>query len=89
MRVTPVVRSNPFYRKDEFMKKFDRILALILSLSMTAGCAVQSVGASAGEDPPPITSKDMPDPSSFSYDDVEVRRIRHVLACYRRRILTG
>jgi len=54
------------------MKKFNRILALLLSFSMTAGAAVQSVGASAGEDPPPITDQTFPDPDSFSYDDVEV-----------------
>ena len=34
------------------MKKFNRITALILSMSMTAGMTLQSVSASAGEDPP-------------------------------------
>ena len=48
------------------MKKFNRITALILSMSMTAGMTLQSVSASAGEDPPPITDMTFPDPDSFS-----------------------
>lgn len=39
---------------------------------MAFGFAAQPVGASAGEDPPPITDQTFPDPDSFSYDDVEV-----------------
>ena len=39
---------------------------------MVFGFAAQPVGASAGEDPPPITDQTFPDPDSFSYDDVEV-----------------
>ncbi|MCI6580959.1 MAG: glycoside hydrolase family 9 protein [Oscillospiraceae bacterium] len=54
------------------MKKINRFLAAFLSLSMAFGFAAQPVGASAGEDPPPITDQTFPDPDSFSYDDVEV-----------------
>jgi len=54
------------------MKKFKKLLAVMISLSMTAGTMMQSVNAAAGEDPPPITEQKFPDPSSFSYDDVEV-----------------
>lgn len=54
------------------MKKFNRVMAVLLSLSMISGFMAQTVYASAGEDPPPVTNKDFPDPSTFSYDDVEV-----------------
>ena len=54
------------------MNSFKRIFAVFISMSMAAGIAVQSVGATAGEEPPPVTNKDFPDPSTFSYDDVEV-----------------
>lgn len=54
---------------------------------MTAGAAVQSVGATAGEKPPEIFEDEIvfPDPDSFSYDDVEVnfaKALQYVLYFY-------
>ncbi len=47
-------------------------LAVLMSLSIAAGTSVMSIGAAAGEAPPPVADKKFPDPDSFSYDDVEV-----------------
>ncbi|MDO5558140.1 MAG: glycoside hydrolase family 9 protein [Oscillospiraceae bacterium] len=69
------------------MKHFKRLLAILMSVSMTAGAAVQSVGATAGEKPPEIFEDEIvfPDPDSFSYDDVEVnfaKALQYVLYFY-------
>ena len=56
------------------MDRFKRIIAAFLSAAMVVSPQVLSVSASAGEEPPPISADEqgLPDPSTFSYDDVEV-----------------
>ncbi|MDO5560015.1 MAG: glycoside hydrolase family 9 protein [Oscillospiraceae bacterium] len=51
-----------------------KILAVSLSLLMAQSALVLNASADAGEAPPPIKDgeQQFPDPSSFSYDDVEV-----------------
>ncbi|MDO5560016.1 MAG: glycoside hydrolase family 9 protein [Oscillospiraceae bacterium] len=53
---------------------FKRALSLILCLGMTVSSTVVSVSADAGEKPPEVLDSErvFPDPSTFSYDDVDI-----------------